>query len=268
MYLFAGIEIDREDKYHYILLYLVFGKQITQRIPALKIKTLHEWPGNARDAKRIQRKISPKVIIESVTEIPQTVAAVDTAIDSINDHIFASAVIFSFPELIELEHTMAKKKANFPYISGLMTFREGPAILKALLKFKETPDLVIYHGHGIAHPRFFGLASHLGVLTGIPSVGCAMKNLTGDYDMPLTEKGGKKPLFVDGYEVGCVYRSRTNVKPIFISPGHLCDMHDAVNIVTNCLKAYRMPEPLRKAHLYANNYKRLFLEKSKIHKDK
>lgn len=233
----------------------------------MKIRTLHEWPGNAADAVKIQLKLSVKVIIESTIRKPETVTAVDTAFDSNNNQIYASAVTFSFPYLNELEYISAKKKAGFPYVSGLMAFREGPAILKALSKLKQTPEIIIYHGHGLAHPRFFGMASHLGVLTEVPSVGCTVKPLVGIYNEPRVKKGGRTSVYFKDFEVGCVYRSRTDVKPIYISPGHLCNVCDAVNIIAACLTSYRMPEPLRIAHLYANKYKRLSADQSKPPKE-
>lgn len=233
----------------------------------LELKLLHEWPDNAIDAVEIQRKLSVKVINEEMFLKPETVTAVDTAFDGNNNYLFASAVTFNVPGLIEMEFTTAKKKAGFPYIPGLKAFREGPVILTALARLKHTPEIVIYRGHGIAHPRYFGLASHLGVLTDIPSVGCAMKILAGDYNMPPANKGGRKPMFTDGNEVGCVYRSRTNVKPVFISPGHLCNMEDAVNIVAECLTSYRVPEPLRIAHIYANRFKQFSADQSRAQKE-
>ena len=229
----------------------------------MEFKTLHKWVNNIDDAVELQQDLSVKVIFESVMQEPETICAVDTAFDADSNYLFASAVTFSYPDLKEVEAAQSKQKTDFPYIPGLLAFREGPAILDSLSGLKIIPEFILYRGHGIAHPRYFGLASHLGIWTGIPSAGCALENLAGDYVEPPREKGKWKPLFVDGNEVGSVYRSRSNVKPIFISPGHLCDTTDATNIVAVCLTSYRTPEPLRRAHLYAKKQRDRFTGKER-----
>jgi deoxyribonuclease V len=221
----------------------------------LRFKTLHEWPTDEKKALGIQIKFNVKVITERTIQEPTTIAAVDTAFDNKTDYLYASAVIFEFPDLTEIESAQAKLKANFPYVPGQLAFREGPVILKALEKLDQTPDVIIFRGHGIAHPHFFGLASHLGVWTGIPSIGCALEPLAGDFDMPGLKKGSKSAIYYKGFEVGYVYRSRTDVKPVFISPGHMCIPSHAVDVISRCVTSYRIPEPLRRAHLYANRYK-------------
>jgi deoxyribonuclease V len=230
----------------------------------LRIKTLHEWPTDKKRALKIQIRFNVRVITERTVQGPNIIAAVDTVFNKDTDYLYASAVIFDFPDLKELESASAKMKANFPYIPGFLSFREGPVILKALVKLKRTPDLIIYRGHGIAHPRFFGLAAHLGVWTDIPSIGCAMEPLVGDFNMPGMKKGSRADVYYRGFEVGCVYRSRTGVKPIFISPGHMCIPNNAAKIISRCLGSYRTPEPLRRAHLYAKKYKQLDVEKSSM----
>ncbi len=160
----------------------------------------------------------------------------------------------SFSDRAEVEKAFAIEDAAFPYIPALRSFREGPVMLKALSRLQVEPDVVIFPGHGAAHPRRFGLASHLGLWLNIPSLGCARKRLVGEYDMPDKTAGNYSPLYIENVERGIVLRSRTGVKPIFISPGHNCGLRDTLKIIRGCLGEYRMPVPLRLAHLYASKY--------------
>jgi deoxyribonuclease V len=150
---------------------------------------------------------------------------------------------------------VAEMEVAFPYIPALLAFREGPVILRALSRLTIDPDVLIFSGHGIAHPRGFGMASHLGLLADTASIGCARKRLCGDYLMPDPEKGSISSLFVANVEAGYAYRTKEGVKPMFISPGHKCGILDALDIVEKCLTGYRMPEPQRLAHLFASKYK-------------
>lgn len=221
----------------------------------LEFQPLHEWPKNQNDAIKIQLGYKSDIIIESRFDELNILAAVDTAFDDKSNRLYAAAVALSYAGLEEKEKAVAEMEAEFPYVPSLLAFREGPIILKALSRLSIKPDLIIYAGHGLAHPRSFGLASHMGLITGIPSIGCARKCLIGDYRMPGEKKGSCTSLFVSDIEVGFVYRTKDNVKPMFISPGHKCSIRDSVDIVVNCLTTFRMPEPLRMAHLVAGKYK-------------
>lgn len=221
----------------------------------LEFQPLHEWPKNQNDAIKIQLKYKSEIIFESRFDEVNILAAVDTAFDDRSNRLYAAAIALSYPGLEEQDKAVAETEAEFPYVPSLLAFREGPVILKALSRLSIKPDLVIYAAHGLAHPRSFGLASHLGLLTGIPSIGCARKCLVGDYRMPGKKKGSCTSLFVSDVEVGFVYRTKDNVKPMFISPGHKCSIRDSVDIMVNCLRTFRMPEPLRLAHLIAGKYK-------------
>lgn len=221
----------------------------------LEFQPLHEWPKNQNEAIKIQLEHKSDIIIKNRFNELNVLAAVDTAFDDKCNRLYAAAVALSYPGLEEKEKVVAEMEAVFPYVPSLLAFREGPVILKALSRLSIKPDLVIYAGHGLAHPRSFGLASHLGLITGIPSIGCARKCLIGDYRVPDEKKGSCSSLFVSDIEVGFVYRTKDNVKPMFISPGHKCSIRDSVDIVVNCLANFRMPEPLRLAHLVAGKYK-------------
>ncbi|MFZ5981071.1 MAG: endonuclease V, partial [Candidatus Zixiibacteriota bacterium] len=169
---------------------------------------------------------------------------------------YAAVVVVDFPKLQEVERAYYFDKVEFPYHPGLFYYREGPVVSKALEQIKSRVDLMIVHGHGIAHPKRIGMASHLGLDFDIPTVGCARKNLTGTYRPVGDNKGCSQPIYIQGKEVGLAYRSKDKVKPIFISPGYKCDLTYAREIIVRCLRGYRLPEPLRLAHLLANKYKR------------
>jgi deoxyribonuclease V len=151
----------------------------------------------------------------------------------------------------EVETESVCSEIRFPYIPGLFAFREAPALLKALERLNTRPQLLICDGHGIAHPRRFGLASHVGVLAGIPTVGCAKRRLCGSFADPDISRGSSSPLIDRGETVGTVLRTRTGVKPVFVSIGHRIDLSTAEQIVLSCTVRYRLPEPLRLAHRYA-----------------
>jgi deoxyribonuclease V len=163
----------------------------------------------------------------------------------------AAVVLLSFPELEPLEGATAERPTLFPYVPGLLAFREGPVVLEALEKLKERPDVVIFDAQGVAHPRRMGLATHLGVLLDMPSVGCAKSRLCGEYSEPDTKKGSWTPLR-DGDEViGGVVRTRENVRPVFVSIGNLVDLQTAVKLILDCSPVYRLPETTRWAHRVA-----------------
>lgn len=184
------------------------------------------------------------------------VAAIDTAYGKNAEIVFASAVVVSFPDIEEVERSFQYDAVKFPYVPGLFYYREGETILKALCKLQCDPDVIIVHGHGIAHPRRCGIASQIGLALDKPTIGCARKLLTGFHRPVPPGKGQYQPITADGREVGCAYRSKEGVKPIFISPGHMCSLDQARDIVVRNLRGFRLPEPLRLAHLFANKFRR------------
>ena len=144
------------------------------------------------------------------------------------------------------------EKIAFPYIPGLLTFREAPVLLKAFSQLPQEPDLLLLDGQGIAHPRSLGIAAHLGVLLNLPAIGCAKSRLCGEYEEPGMEKGSTAPLKDNGKTVGMVVRTRTGTKPVFVSPGHKMDFATSMKIVLALCRTYRIPEPLRQAHAFVN----------------
>lgn len=213
------------------------------------------WPTSRAEAYQIVGELAPKIVFRKVAPEPKTIAAVDTAYGVGGVILYAAAVVMSFPDLVELERAFYHGETSFPYVPGLFFFREGPIMVEALSRLKSPPDVIMAAGHGMAHPRHCGLASQIGYAFNTPSVGCARKLLAGEYSHLGASKGSVQPVRLDGRNVGVAYRSKESVKPIFISPGHLCDRSSAQEIVVRCLRDYRLPEPLRLAHLLANRFR-------------
>lgn len=203
------------------------------------------WTDNISEAKNIQENLKKKIKISPLEKNLTYIAGVDAAFWQ--DKIIAVAAFYSYPELSHIEDAYAIEKIVFPYIPGFLSFREGHSILAALHKSSIRPDVLLFDGQGIAHPRGIGIASHIGVLLNIPSIGCAKSRLVGEYEEPDQEKGSLSALIYKGERVGVVLRTRTSVKPLFISPGHMIDIDSSLKIVMNCISNFRMPEPLRRA---------------------
>jgi deoxyribonuclease V len=167
-------------------------------------------------------------------------------------------IIFKFPNLKIIERQSFVASINFPYIPGLLTFREGPSILSAFKKIKNEPDIILFDGQGIAHPRRMGIATHLGLFLNRPTIGCAKSRLSGKYTSVGEQKGDYTPL-KEGEEVlGVVLRTRKGVKPIFLSPGHKIDLPNSIEIVLKCIVKYRLPLPVREAHIFVNQIRNDF----------
>jgi len=207
--------------------------------------TRHVWPEDIPAARRIQIELSKKVRTQPLQKSPSNVAAVDAAFDG--ESVIAVASLFAYPALLHLADAVSREKARFPYVPGFLSFREGRAFVGAIRKLKQIPDVIIVDGQGIAHPLGCGIASHIGVLLDMPTIGCAKSRLVGEYFQPGPKKGQWAPLIYKEKEVGAVLRTRDNVRPVFVSPGHLIDLQSSVAIVLQSLTRYRLPEPLRRA---------------------
>ncbi|MEW6051929.1 MAG: endonuclease V [Candidatus Zixiibacteriota bacterium] len=218
----------------------------------MRYSKLHGWPADRSQAYAMQAELMSRVVLTNNTEPPRRVAACDTAYGINGELLYAAAVVMSFPDLEEIERSYFVAKVEFPYIPGLRYFREGPAVTGALLKLESDPDVIMLNGHGIAHPKRCGLASHIGIAFDLPSIGCARQLLVGKH-YPVGQKSGNlQSIRLYGQDVGYAYRSKDNVKPIFISPGYKCDLDYARELVVKCLRGFRLPEPLRLAHRLAN----------------
>jgi deoxyribonuclease V len=202
---------------------------------------------------KLQEKLAKRIIIQTYNKNIQHVAGIDVAF--LGDFAFASICVLN-KDLKITEIVTSKKLVTFPYIPGLLSFREMPAIFEAYKKLKTTVDLFIIDGQGIAHPRDIGIASHMGVIFNVATIGCAKSKLSGIFIDPNKTKNSYSPLYVKNKIAGVVFRSRENVKPIFISPGNLTDVESSVNIVKLYITRYRLPEPTRYAHIYANKAKK------------
>ncbi len=218
------------------------------------IHDLHRWDVTYREAVAIQRDLCGKLILQGGLDrdAPALIAGADVSYGKDSDLFFAAVVLLTYPDLVVVEERHAVEKAPFPYIPGLLSFREGPALLKAFACLERNPDLVIFDGQGIAHPRGFGLASHMGLFLDVPAIGCGKSRLVGHHGDVGNGRGDRVPLVYDGRTVGTVLRSRPGVKPVFVSPGHRIGLDDSVSVVLNCCRGYRLPEPVRKAHRTVN----------------
>lgn len=194
--------------------------------------------------------------LEGSTEEPSFVAAVDTAAGWGDKHLYATAVIMSYPDLKEVERSYASITTRMSYRKGLEYYRVGQVIHDALAKLTQEIDLILVSGHGTAHPRRCGLACHIGLDFDMPTVGCARRLLAGFHRPVGVDKGSFEPIMMSGRQVGIAYRSKSNIKPIYISPGHKCDLGNAARVIVRCLVKHRLPEPMRLAHILVHRYKR------------
>jgi len=176
------------------------------------------------------------------------VAGTDVSASRGSDRVWAGAVVCSYPDLHVLDEAWTQGKTSFPYIPGLLSFREIPVLLEALNRLKMQPDVILCDGQGTAHPRRMGLASHLGVLLNRATIGCAKSRLVGEFSCPPQSKGSFSLLYHQGRVIGAAARTRAGVKPVFVSPGNRITLEKSLEIVFGCSPNYRVPEPIRKAH--------------------
>jgi deoxyribonuclease V len=207
----------------------------------------HPWNLPPKQAIDLQKQLSRKVIRKSTikTNAVRKVAGIDTAYR--RGVACAAVVVLQFEDLETIEYKTAARPVAFPYVPGLLSFREGPVILAALNKLKSTPDLLIFDGQGVAHPRRFGIASHIGLLVDIPSIGCAKSKLLGHCEQPGEECGSFSYLTYHDETIGAVVRTRRKVKPVYISIGHRVNLRESIKFVLHCCKGYRLPETTRRA---------------------
>jgi len=220
----------------------------TQRKTLMETKKLHSWNLSYSQARECQKNLASKVQFTPLKKQPKLIAGIDCAFSKDGKKIIAAVVVLKLPDFVSVETTSALRKVTFPYIPGLLSFREAPVCIAAVEKLKAEPDVFVIDGQGIAHPRRLGLAAHLGLFFDKPTIGCAKSRLTGYFeDLPL--KKSAYSLLKDKDEViGAVVRTRTNVKPVFISVGNKCRLDDAIKITLDCTTKYRLPEPTRLAH--------------------
>lgn len=210
---------------------------------------LRRWDVTQEEAFTLQEELARRVIKERQSKLVRTVAGIDVSF--LGEMSRAGVVILSYPALDLIDYAVAFRPATRPYVPGLLSFREGPVIMDALDRVKTRPDLIIFDGHGLAHPRRFGLASHIGVLVNLPSIGCAKARLCGRHDTPGMERGSYALLMEGDETIGAVVRTRSKVKPVFVSIGHRIDLATSIEYVLGCCRGYRLPETTRRAHRLA-----------------
>ena len=225
----------------------------------MKVRQLHPWDVTSREAVKIQKALCGKLRLGEHI-FPghlRWVGGADISYTRGDDRFFAAVVILEWPSLQTVEEATHAEKVTFPYVPGLLSFREGPPLIRAFEKLKRAPDVVLFDGQGIAHPRGFGLASHMGVLLNVASVGCAKTKLVGEHDEVGEAAGDYAELVFGGRAVGAVVRTKKRVKPIYVSQGHRVGLRQSIRLVLSCCRGYRIPEPVRQAHLLVNRMRRL-----------
>lgn len=222
----------------------------------MELKIKHDWNVQIEKAIEIQIELRKKIIIEKLKKTPKLIAGVDVAFK--DDKAIGSIVVLDFPELNIVEKITETAKTSFPYIPELLSFREGPIIEKCLEKIKSNPDVFVFDGQGITHPRRMGIAAHIGIILDKPTIGCAKSHLFGKYQNPQNIKGDFSYIYdSEDNIIGAVLRTKENTKPIFISPGHKTDIESSVHLLIKCTRGFKIPEPTRQAHIFAQKMKKL-----------
>jgi deoxyribonuclease V len=201
-----------------------------------------------------------EIILENELQDIRLVAGADIAIDQTSGQAFAAIVVLDWGSMKVVSRAFGVAEISFPYVPGLLSFREGPVYLQAFHRLSLAPDVIIFDGQGIAHPRRVGIATHLGIFLDIPTIGCAKSRLVGQYIEPAKAKGSWTDLRDGDQRIGAVLRTRDNVRSVFVSPGHRVDLKSAIGIILACCRGYRLPEPTRKAHIEAANFKHRVLD--------
>jgi deoxyribonuclease V len=211
------------------------------RIP----RTPHRWSLSPRQAAALQRRLAERVVVAPLARLPRLVVGLDAAFAG--GACIAGAVLFDLRARRVVEQRVAVRALRFPYVPGLLSFREAPALLAALRRLRGEPGLLLCDGHGLAHPRRFGIACHVGVLTGLPAVGCAKSRLVGEHAEPAPRRGARAPLVDAGRVIGSALRTQAGSRPLFVSVGHRIDLRSAERVVLACAIGHRLAEPVRLA---------------------
>lgn len=212
------------------------------------VKHLHKWNVSYDEAVAIQNELRHRVSFSPLRREIATVAGADVSFEKRGAKMFAAIAVLALPSLEPIEYAIVDGEAEFPYVPGLLSFREAPIVARAFEKLSRKPDLLMCDGQGVAHPRGLGLASHLGLLFEIPAIGCAKSRLCGTHGEVGSEVGDYAPLKLKSRSVGAVLRTRKGVKPIYVSVGHMMNLRGAIKLALRCGSGYRIPEPTRAAH--------------------
>lgn len=220
------------------------------------MQTLHLWDLTPAAAIELQKNLRGQVKLQPPDGPIDTVAGADISFNKFEETIYAGIVVVELATMRTVEQVGIISRTQFPYVPGLLSFREAPAVLEAWALLESDPDAVMFDGQGVAHPRRFGIASHVGLWLEKPTLGCAKSVLVGRYDEPASERGARSPLVDKGETVGAALRTKTGVQPIFVSAGHRMDLEAAVELTLRADGGYRQPEPTRRAHLLVNALRR------------
>lgn len=224
----------------------------------MQYRELHPWHVSVTEAQRIQQRLRRHIQVGTYVGDIRYIAGADMAVDPATSTIYAGVVVLDYITLAVVERKSIVSAAGFPYIPGLLSFREAPALLQVFAQLETIPDVVVFDGQGIAHPRGLGIASHMGLLLDIPAIGCAKSRLTGRYEEPLPRRGAHTPLYGGKGEVlGAVLRTKDRTKPVFVSVGHKMELAQALDILLHCQRGYRIPEPTRLADQYVGAIRRM-----------
>lgn len=221
-----------------------------------RFEQIHEWSLTPKEAVELQKRLRERVRVEPLKGKVETVAGADISFNKFDPTIYTAVVVLRLPTLEVVEEVGLVSETKFPYVPGLLSFRESPSVLEAWSRLKTEPDAVMFDGQGLAHPRRVGIASHVGLIIDRPTLGCAKSVLVGKYEEPGATRGAWTPLVDKGETVGAALRTKDRVQPIYVSPGHLMDVESAVELTLRCHGGYRQPEPTRRAHLLVNALRR------------
>jgi len=221
----------------------------------MKTRSTHRWDLSYDRAVALQQRLAPRLLLRGGPARPRLVAGADLSYDRRGGMFYAVVLLLDAGTMEIVEESRASGKSAFPYIPGLLSFREGPLLVRAFRALRRRPDVVLFDGQGIAHPRFFGLASHVGLLLDLPSIGCAKSVLVGAFDEPERRRGARSTMRYRGRTVGAALTTRDGVRPLYVSPGHRIGLAAAIRIVLACGRGYRLPEPTRLAHLAVNRFR-------------
>jgi deoxyribonuclease V len=221
-----------------------------------QFRQLHEWDLTPREAVELQQRLRAEVRIAPLAGEIKTIAGADISFNKFEPTVYAGIVVLSLPGLEVIEEVGVVSESRFPYVPGLLSFRETPSVLEAWSQLKTEPEALMLDGQGLAHPRRVGIACHVGLLIERPTLGCAKSVLVGKYEEPAPERGAWTEMVHKTEVVGAALRTKRNVQPVFVSPGHLIDLEGAVDLALQTDGGYRQPEPTRRAHLLVNALRR------------
>jgi deoxyribonuclease V len=233
-------------------------------MPLVDVRLRPRWNLSPREAAKLQQELRARIKQRPELGPIRTVAGADVALAPLGGDAgaqreaiaYAGVIVYQFPSLVEIERRWAVRRVRFPYIPGLLAFREGPALLAAFRKLRHRPDLLLFDAHGYSHPRRFGLACHLSLLLDTPGIGVAKSLLIGRFEPPGESAGAWSPLMEGGEMIGAVLRTRARVQPVFVSIGHRVDLKSAVKLTLACCDGYRIPKPTREADHFVGQLKR------------